>query len=195
MYDLCGIIKDISIDYQTGQPLITLAINQKQAAFHCFDELKNTKKLSIKIDKYRQKRSLNANAYMWLLCGKLAEKLSDTTKTKYTKESIYIEAIKEIGVFRQVEIDEKAVDTLIHSWGLHGLGWVAEKLDYSKNKGFILVNLYYGSSTYNQQQMARLIDNIVQDCQAVGIETKTPNEIANLISLWGEQPRKDNKNE
>lgn len=40
--------------------------------------------------------------------------------------------------------------------------------------------LYYGSSTYDGAQMARLIDNIVQDCKAVGIETMTPDELARL---------------
>ena len=40
--------------------------------------------------------------------------------------------------------------------------------------------LYYGSSTYDSKQMARLIDNIVQDCKAVGVETATPQELARL---------------
>ena len=38
----------------------------------------------------------------------------------------------------------------------------------------------YGSSTYDTAQMSRLIDNIVQDCKAVGIETLTPSELAKL---------------
>lgn len=186
MYELNGTIKGISTDYQTGQALLTLAINQKQSAFNCFDELKNADKLSIKINKHREKRSLNANSYMWELCDKLAKKLTDTTNVKHTKEDIYKNAIKEVGIFRQAEINEKAVETLIHSWSLHGLGWFSEKLDYGAKDGFVLVNMYYGSSTYNKKQMSRLIDAIVQDCQAVGVETRTPDQIANLKSLWGD---------
>ena len=34
--------------------------------------------------------------------------------------------------------------------------------------------------------MSRLIDNVVQDCQAVGIETKTPDELALLKSRWSD---------
>ena len=37
--------------------------------------------------------------------------------------------------------------------------------------------LYYGSSVYDTKQMSALIDHIVQDCKALGIETKTPAEI------------------
>ena len=170
----------MSIDFKTGKPKLVLALDEKQVALDMYDELHKAGKLSIKIDRHKEKRSLNANNYAWKLMTELAENQG------VSKEEVYRDHIKEIGVCRQVEIDEKAVDTLIHSWGLHGLGWFCEKLDYGEHEGFILVNLYYGSSTYNTKQMSRLIDNIVQDCEAVGIPTKTPNEIANLISLWGE---------
>ncbi len=166
------------MEYGTGKTILCLEVNETQAAMQGFDDFKDCEKLSIKISKYREKRSLNANNYAWQLMTKLAENQG------ITKEEVYKHHIKEIGVCRQVEIDEKAVDTLIHSWGLHGIGWFAEKLDYGEHDGFLLVNLYYGSSTYNTKQMSRLIDNIVQDCQAVGIETKTPEEIENLKSLW-----------
>ena len=133
------------------------------------------------IKEHRKKRSLNANAYAWELMGRLAESQG------IEKEEVYRHHIRAVGVFRQVEINEAAEETLIHSWGLHGTGWIAERVDYTQREGFVLVNLYYGSSTYNTKQMSRLIDNIVQDCEAVGIPTKTPNEIARLKSLWGEK--------
>lgn len=135
----------------------------------------------IHIKEHRQKRSLNANAYAWELMGRLAENQG------VSKEEVYRHHVRLVGVYRQVEINEAAEETLIHSWGLHGIGWIAERVDYTHHKGFVMVNLYYGSSTYNTKQMSRLIDNIVQDCEAVGIPTKTPNEIAKLKALWGEK--------
>lgn len=45
--------------------------------------------------------------------------------------------------------------------------------------------LYYGSSTFDTKQMARLIDNIVQDCKALGIETLTPQQLDALKEEWG----------
>jgi hypothetical protein len=33
--------------------------------------------------------------------------------------------------------------------------------------------------------MSELIGNIVEACQAEGIETRTPDELANLLSMWG----------
>lgn len=138
----------------------------------------NADKLTIKVGKFRKKRSLDANAYMWVLCQKLAEKLN------ITKEEVYRQHIKDIGVCRMVEIDEKAADTLIYSWSLHGVGWVSEKLDHSKHEGFVLIALYYGSSTYNTKHMSRLIDAVVQDCKDQDIETLTPAELQALKEAW-----------
>ncbi len=178
MSELTGKIIDMSLDFISGKPKLTLELNERQTAKTLYDELKNEGKLSIKISKFRKKRSLNANNYAWKLISELAKKMN------ITKEEVYRQHIKEIGVFRQVEIDEKAVETLIYSWGLHGIGWFCEKVDYTQHEGFVLVNLYYGSSTYNTKQMSRLIDNIVQDCKAVGIPTETPEEINRMLSLW-----------
>lgn len=41
-----------------------------------------------------------------------------------------------------------------------------------------------GSSVYNTKQMSRLIDHVVQDCKAVGIETLTPLELDRLKGDW-----------
>ena len=54
----------------------------------------------------------------------------------------------------------------------------------SKIAGCVNVVLYYGSSTYDSAQMSRLIDLVVQECQAQGIETKTPEELALLKEDW-----------
>ena len=73
---------------------------------------------------------------------------------------------------------------MIYMWQTRGLGWFAERLDHGSTEGFVLVNFYYGSSAYNTKQMSRLIDNLVQDCKAVGVETLTPAELALLKEMW-----------
>ena len=70
-------------------------------------------------------------------------------------------------------------------WSGRGLGWMAEKAP-SKLHGCVNVTLWYGSSTYDTEQMARLIDRVVEDCREAGIETMTPQQLAALKSQWGE---------
>ena len=134
---------------------------------------------SLNISRRKAKRSINANAYMWVLCDKIAEKL------KTTKDEVYRKYIGEVGVFRDLSISDDAVDTFIKAWGMHGVGWIAEKLDYGEIKGYSTVRAYYGSSVYSSKQMSRLIDMVVEDAKEMGIEVKTPDEIANMLSIWG----------
>lgn len=178
MFEFTGRVVGMSINVETNKANVTLEINEKSDILKFFDEIKAFGKLVIRLAKHRKKRSLNANAYAWHLMGEIAESQG------ITSEEVYRHQIREVGIFRVVEINEAAADTLSHSWGLHGLGWFAERLDYGKTEGFVLMRLYYGSSSYDSKQMSRLLENIIQDCEALGIQTKTPDEIANLVSLW-----------
>lgn len=138
----------------------------------------NDKAYVVEVKEYHKRRSLDANAYCWVLLDKLSEALN-TPKTE-----IYRQAIKEIGGNTQtVCVQDKAVEKLCEGWSHNGIGWVTD-VTPSKINGCTNVILYYGSSTYDTAQMARLIDNIVQDCKAVGIETMTPQELESLKEQW-----------
>ncbi len=80
--------------------------------------------------------------------------------------------------------------TLRHAWEMLGTGWITEQVDYMPDGTNVVVRCYYGSSQYNTKQMSRLIDNLVQDCKAVGIETDTPEEIERIKYLWAQEPKK-----
>lgn len=137
------------------------------------DRLKGCE-LDIEVKKHRKRRSLDANAYFWVLCSRLA------AAVRQPKEDVYKACIRDVGGnFEVVCVQECAVEKLRSGWEHNGLGWVTETAP-SKLSGCVNVMLYYGSSTYDGAQMARLIDNIVQDCRAVGIETMTPDELARL---------------
>ena len=192
--ELTGKIVDMSIDYGSGKPRITLEINEKIAASDKFEKLRKFDKLVVKISKYRKKRSTDANSYFWVLCTQLAEALSDE-KTIYTSEDIYRQTIRESGIYRDFpNLSKDQARTLQTAWKQQGLGWFSEQVDYAQNGENVFIRCYYGSSIYNEKQMSRLIDNIIQDCQSVGIETKPPDEIARLKSLWGEDYEKYNAN-
>ncbi len=138
--------------------------------------LKEDKEYVIEVKEYREKRSLSANAYCWTLIDKLAE------KTKISKTEIYRDAIKNIGGNSEtVCVVNEAVEKLINGWQHNGLGWIAEKCD-SKIKGCTNIILYYGSSTYDTKQMARLIDNIIQECKQQDIETLPPYRIEEMLA-------------
>lgn len=82
--------------------------------------LEQAKDKQFEIKEYKPKRSLDANAYMWLLLGKLQDKL------RIPKEDIYKDLIKNIGSYEIVPIKNEAVDKFREAWNKHGLGWLTE---------------------------------------------------------------------
>ena len=154
----------------------------KKAAQELINE--GADKLTVEAKRYRKSKSLNANAYMWKLIGELSEKLS------MGRDEIYRNAIRDIGGNHEIVCmrNEEAADKLCKIWNGRGLGWVTDTMQ-SKIDGCVNVILYYGSSVYDSKQMSQLIDHVVQDCKAVGIDTRTPNEIANMLSQWGERKK------
>lgn len=175
---ITGRIVGANIDFRTNKPCLTLEVNERNDFEALVDEMRDKDKLSIEVKPYRERRSLDANAYFFVLADKLA------TKLNITKEEVYRNAIKQIGgVSETVCVKDQAVTRLCEGWRNNGLGWQTDTFP-SKIPGCTNVILYYGSSTYDTAQMSRLIDNVVQDCKAVGIETCPPDELARLLSLW-----------
>lgn len=138
------------------------------------------KPLDVEIKVHREKRSRNANNYMWALCEKIAE------ANGCTKEEVYQLNLREVGVYEALLIKEEAVDRFQKSWKQRGIGWFVEVVDDSNREGYKLVFTYYGSSTYNTGQMSRLIDAVVQDAKALGIPTETPEELHLMMQEWGQ---------
>lgn len=180
MHEFTGTIAGLAMDYVTGNAVLHLSCNENRAVVSCVEELSKEEKLTIKIAKYRERRSNDANAYCWVLIGKLAEKLN------IPKEEIYQDAIKQIGGnYEVVCVLNDAVDKLCRGWKKNGIGWATDTMK-SKIAGCTNVLLYYGSSTYDTAQMSRLINIVVDYCNEQGIDTRTPDEIANMLSLWGD---------
>ena len=134
---------------------------------------------NLEVKEYRQKRSLDANAYAWVLIHKLAEAM------KLTPVEVYREAIRNVGNnFTPMCVRQQDVESLKKNWSKHGLGWLCEDLGPSQVPGCVNIACYHGSSCYTSSQMTVLIDNLVQDCKALDIETLTPDKLALLKEAW-----------
>jgi len=141
-----------------------------------FAELKD-RDVRVEVKRWRKRRSLDSNAYAWVLMDRIAQ------ATGVPKTEVYRQAIREIGgVSDIVAVPDNAVDKFREGWSKQGIGWQTEILD--SKPGYKRIVVYYGSSTYDTKQMSALIDSLVQDAQALGIETLPPAEIARLNSQW-----------
>lgn len=127
----------------------------------------------------KKKRSNDANAYAWELIDKIA------AATGLTKTEVYRNAVREIGgVSVQSVVLTAALDDLRRSWCSGHLGWQVEVI--TPGKEWTTVNLIYGSSAYDTKQISRLIDGLIQDAKALGIETLPPDKLEGMMQAWEE---------
>lgn len=134
----------------------------------------------LEVKEHRKKRSLDANAYAWVLIGKLAEAM------RISPAEVYIEAIQSIGGnYEVIPVRQDAAEKFRQVWSKQGLGWPCVDMGPSKLQGYRNLRAYYGSSTYDTKQMADLIDSLIQDCKALDIETLPPDKLAGLVEGWG----------
>ncbi len=164
---------------EKNRPELTLTLSMGRSdALSKVHKLKehttSDKKLAVDIKPHRNRRSLNANAYMWVLLEKLAQALNTD------KDSLYIEMLDRYGVFTHLIVKPEAADRVKAGWRtVRELGEVT-----INGRTGIQLQCYFGSSTYNTAEMARLIDGVVSECAEVGIETLPPAEIEALKNLW-----------
>lgn len=144
-------------------------------------QIENMKKgdlLRIRATKYKQKRSLDANAYAWVLMTKIANHPDIAS----SKENVYEEMLQKYGAFYE---DDTGYITVT----------VRKEVDMSKIEGhwkyikdngkFASYLMIKGSSEYDTAEMSHFIDRIVEEAKELGIETETPDELARMKQEWG----------
>jgi hypothetical protein len=174
MHELTGKIVDVSLDYFSGKPIVRFALNELRPTEVMLDHLRSEEKLSIKIDKYREKRSLNANAYAWKLITEIGN------VTRLSKEKVYLDMLEQYG--------QSEIVSILANINPSGYFKYYEEVGEGTVRGqlFKHYRIYKGSSEFDTKEMSIFIDGIIYEAQQLGIPTETPDQIAKMKSLWGE---------
>lgn len=168
---LTGIIADVGFD-MNGKPKATLLINERNDFLMGVNSLLE-EKITIDLKKFRNKRSLNANAYAWKLIGEIADSI------RAGKDEVYLKMLKRYG-------QSELVSVLAHIPVEHYFKYYEEAGESDLNgKSFKHYRVYKGTSEFDTREMSVLIDGIVTEAKNLGIQTETPEQIANMVSLWG----------
>ena len=157
----------------------SLVIQLKGANRHEIETLVKDTDYRIKLVKWHEKRSLDSNAYLWLLCSKIAEKIQST------KEEVYEQMLFAYGT-----IDEEVPPiTVIADVDMSKFSDHFFKFDTRRigDKDFNCYLRVKGSSEMDSKEMSRLIDGVVLEAKQLGIETMTPDQIAEMNARWGDE--------
>ncbi len=134
-------------------------------------------KCNVEFKKWRANRSLDANAYSWILQRKIAQVLGST------EEEIHIIMLKRYG---QCEFPIFPPEKAKFKMERDELYMFAKDVEVN-GKPAIMLRHYLGSRTYDTKEMSIFIDGIISECKELDIETITPSELATLKSNWKEK--------
>lgn len=179
---LRGVIKSLGLDWRTRKAEIVLQVDASPQDI----EIMTGKDLSIELKQYREKRSLDANAYYWCLVGKLAEVIDRSNNW------VHNDMLRKYGVIEVIDgkpiyivipdtdaAGEKADEA--STYHLKPTSQVKEGNDGRMYRTYMMLR---GSSDYDTKEMSRLINGLVSECKETGIETMTPDQIGRMMELY-----------
>jgi hypothetical protein len=126
----------------------------------------------VKIDKHREKRSLNANAYLWKLVTEIGNVLSKS------KEEVYLQMLKDYGQSMLIPVPRGTIPSRIIKY------YEFECSSQLNGKDADWYKCYIGSSEYDTKEMSILLEGVVQEAKNLGIKTKDDIELERMIDKW-----------
>jgi hypothetical protein len=169
-----GRVVNIARDIMSGKLNVTFQIDTEP-----IEELNEYARtpdvLDITAKKHRKRRSLDANAYAWVLMQKIAEKIHTD------KWTVYLECLRRYSrSFSHVIVKPEAVEKMKE---LYRTSVDLGEVNVNGQTGHQL-QVYFGSSSFDTKEMAVFIDGIVNECKELGIETIPPMELRRMLNLW-----------
>lgn len=172
--ELTGRYLNADIDFQTGKYKLTFEINESEALKRGVNEISGIDKLRIKVEKYRKKRSIDANALLWKCLGDIASALNAD------KWDIYLEMLRRYGKYTHICVRESAVEELKKQWReCEVIGKVTVN-----GQEAVQMLCYFGSSTYNTKEFSRLLDGVISEMKEMGLETPLSSDMKRALEMW-----------
>lgn len=157
--------------------------NTQQVLMWLFDMDKDAV-WDIEPHKERKGRSLNANSYFHVLVQKLAQAQQPPVSLAKCKNMM----IAAYGQPEYIDGQQAIIKSNVPQEKMQEIEYLHTalvKISEENGTECYFYRIYRGTHTYNNMEMQKLIEGVVQECKDAGIETATPAEIAKMIDVWG----------
>lgn len=172
-----GYILGISRELSTNRYTLTIALEGANRSE--IETLDNSRPYRLKLSKWSDKRSLDANSYFHVLCDKLRQAAG------VSMARMKNELITSYGQIEYIEDGEPLIyKTNAPPEFMQEREEVHMKFVKMSEDGAYFYRVYRGSHTYNSREMAALIEGTVMECKQYDIEVLTPNELKRLEEEW-----------
>ena len=186
MPNLTGKIHSVAFSVD-GKPLISIEVNEGQPGLKAAQKFKECPKINIKLSEHKEGRSLNANAYYWVLIDKLSKALRISRNYCHNvmlRRYGTLALMDETPIYALIPDTDEAQKKADESETFH-VKPTSNVRTGTDGKTYRTYMVLKGSHEYDTAEMAALISGLRDECTQVGIQVETPDEIANLLSLIG----------
>ena len=174
-----GRLLDITQDILNGGFQLRLAVGAIPSGV---ERLREETDLAITLTKWREQRSLTANAYYWVLVGKIADAV-------HTSQAVVHNLLlRQYGVLDTIDGEtltvfipdtQEAEDQALKD-ELRHMRPTSNVKEGKNGKMFRAYRLIKGSSRYDSKEFSTLLDGAVEECRDMGLEVLPPEEIARM---------------
>ena len=185
-----GILTQVSRDWETGKFQVTFQFDQDISGQ--LESIRG-KDLRITAKQWREKRSLDANSYYWVLIGKLSDAMHiSKPRCHNLMLRLYGQnlTIDGHGAYIRIPDTEKAEEMALEASEYH-IRPTSQVVTGNDGMNYRTYIMLMGSSQYDTEEMSHLIDGLVDECKAAGIETLPPDELARMMADYEANRRKE----
>lgn len=162
-----GYLENAQRDLRTGKWRMTFLTDEMPV-----EDLSGDLRITVK--KWKDKRSLNANALLWKMLGDIARELQTD------KWDVYLQMLKRYGKFTYVLVHPKAVEALKNTWRETE---IVGDVDVNGVKA-VQVLCYYGTSQMDSGEFSKLIDGVKSEMVEMGIEPPCSEDLRRAIENY-----------
>lgn len=167
-----GRLTGIQVPFRAEHPVISFEVQAEPEDLEKYSDID----LDISFSKHRNRRSIDANAFLWACLGEIARAISSDTW------SIYLYMLERYGKFTHILVKSEAVEQVRQVW--------RETKIVGEKDGMIQMLCFFGSSTYNTKEFSQLLDGVVSEMKEMHLETPPDEEMKQLLEGMRERDQR-----
>lgn len=167
-----GRITGIQMPFRSKRPVVSFEVQAEPEALEKYMDID----LDINFSRHRNRRSIDANAFLWACLGEIARAISSDTW------SIYLYMLERYGKFTHILVKPEAVEQVRQVW--------RETKIVGEKDGMIQMLCFFGSSTYNTKEFSQLLDGVVSEMKEMHLETPPDEEMKRLLEGMRERDQR-----
>lgn len=137
-------------------------------------ELAEGKTFDASIEPHREKRSLNANNYSWVLQDQMSKILNISIDEMHTQMVLRYGVLETMSIREDAYESAKRVFEYFYELGRSQLN----------GKKYVHVRVGVGTHHYNTKEMSDFLNGVINEAKDLGIQTLEDKQIEELVQRW-----------